>query len=523
MQKKKKALSEITESKPIQLELFELDDYNLNNYSNTIELYDVMPKYYFGGVKREKGQFTESLPIISRDFSHRGKNYKLNISPASIVDKKSGKTISHYPSQREELVEDVLRKLAAKQQGVFLDDEVGVKFTLYEVQTELVKIGHGYNVSEIKEAIEICSRSVVEISSRDGNEVSYVSNIFPFVAMETKDPDRADNKVVVMFHPLVTKSINEGTYRLINYEKLMRMKMPLSRWLHKRISHLFSQATIHNPYSIKLSTIVRDSGMKEYKTISERIRQVSKAINELIKHDILSKFEIEKETEKNKILDAMFFLYVSDTFVADIKKANRVSNLKLESEKQSDIEELDLIELRKEMEKSVYGLSKTIINNVIGKISTKEEKKEVMLALEAAKEYIEEKEEKGDVNAGALTLSAIRNKYIPKSINKRKAVNKDNYKKPEIQNLIKEEKVDRDKLWKKFLINLERKIGKRDFDKWFKEIKLNSSYKSEIVIEFPTKLLRDWVKREYNEAIKNIWNELDGLVKNVVILATEKN
>ena len=39
--------------KPSQLHLFELAP-SLKDYSNSIELYDTMPKYHIGGVKRKK-------------------------------------------------------------------------------------------------------------------------------------------------------------------------------------------------------------------------------------------------------------------------------------------------------------------------------------------------------------------------------------------------------------------------------------------------------------------------------------
>ena len=79
MNKKKTSIVEYQQSKPTQLELFELLEPGLENYSNTIELYDVMPKYYFGGVEREKGKTTEALPMLKKEFVYRGKNYELNI------------------------------------------------------------------------------------------------------------------------------------------------------------------------------------------------------------------------------------------------------------------------------------------------------------------------------------------------------------------------------------------------------------------------------------------------------------
>ena len=138
----KKTLSDYSQSKPRQLEFFEITDSNNQEYSNTIELYDQMPKYFFGGVEREKGKNVDALPILQREFKHKHKNYKLEISPAALLNKE-GKTIHYYPSQREELVEDALRKLVANKRGIYLDDDVAVKFTLYELQQELKSRGHG--------------------------------------------------------------------------------------------------------------------------------------------------------------------------------------------------------------------------------------------------------------------------------------------------------------------------------------------------------------------------------------------
>jgi hypothetical protein len=408
----KRELTQYKQSKPQQLQLFELDP-TLKDYSNSIELYDTMPKYYIGGVEREKGDRVESLPILNRDFMHRGKPYKLDISPAAIHNKKSGKTIHYYPSQREELVEDALRKIATKGSAMQFDDKVGVKFTYYEVQQELKKMGHGYSIMEIKLAVEILGKAGIEIISKD-DEVSVTSNFFTWVGKETKEMGGKE-RVIVMFHQLVTKSINRGDYRLFNYDKLMKMKMPLARWLHKRISHMFSQATVNNPYQIKLSTIVRDSGMKNYKTISERIRQIEKALNELIGSNVITKFVPDHEREKNKILEVIYSLFMSEEFVADAKKANKLTNLRLGNGEIKETFNTD--ELRKEIEKPIYGLTKTVINNYLSKINTKDDYDLIAEALEAVKQYIDLKKNKGEkiTNHAAITKAAIREVWVAKN------------------------------------------------------------------------------------------------------------
>ena len=150
MNNPKKSVIEYKQSKPEQLQLFELG-LGLEDYSNSIELYDTMPKFYIGGVERERGVKVDSLPIYYREFFHRNKQYSLSIAPAAIYEKKTGKTISYYPSQREELVEDALRKIATKGRVMQFDNKkesdekkddikkVGVRFTYYEVQQELEK------------------------------------------------------------------------------------------------------------------------------------------------------------------------------------------------------------------------------------------------------------------------------------------------------------------------------------------------------------------------------------------------
>lgn len=45
-------------------------------------------------------------------------------------------------------------------------------FTLYKLQKELSKMGHGYNLNEIKEAIQVCRGATLECISDDGEASS---------------------------------------------------------------------------------------------------------------------------------------------------------------------------------------------------------------------------------------------------------------------------------------------------------------------------------------------------------------
>lgn len=315
-----KKFQEYEQSKPIQLKLFENNLGLEKKYSNTIELYDTLPKYFYGNqekIKTAKGDF---LPILERKFEYQGIKYSINISPAGLLDK-NGKTVHYYPSQREELVEDVLRKIACEGRCLFLDEYMGYSFSLYEIQQELQKTGHGYNLNEIKDALNICAGSIIEIKSEDGT-ISLKSAIFSSLGLKGINNH---TQSFIRFNPLVTKSINEKTYRQLNYPRYMSHKKMLSRWLHKRLSHYFTQASEKHQYQIKLTTLVTNSGMNAHKQITNTRTQIISSFKELIKNNVLEHYEFQNlydGSRKNKITDIKFTLYPHKNFINDVIKAN---------------------------------------------------------------------------------------------------------------------------------------------------------------------------------------------------------
>lgn len=543
----KKTLKDYSQSKPQQLEFFEITDISNQEYSNTIELYDQMPKYYFGGVEREKGKNVDALPILQREFRHKHKNYQLEISPAALLNKE-GKTIHYYPSQREELVEDALRKLVANKRGIYLDDDVAVKFTLYELQQELKSRGHGYNLNEIKEAIEICNKSVIDILSKEGNQVELSTTIFPFVAKENKSEVDGKQRYIVMFHTLVSKSLKDKTYRLYNYQKVMQYKMNLSRWIHKRMAHNYLQAHISNPYKIKMSTIIRDSGMKEYKKKSDSIIQIEKSLSELQKHNIVTHFETDRQLSGRKILDAIFSLFVSDEFVSDVKKANKIANRKLSSVHTQEFEDNNIL-IRSRLE-NIRGLSTTVLNNIVSKLKDVDDQYTALDALDAAEEFLIKKP---DAIPAAIVRSAISDGWVAKNkksrLDTRRKLDQEgrydeqinisedlpdihllNYKKDlEEKNRLLELK--NNPVHKEIHQILKDNFNKKIYDKWLDPNKLrlyniveqgDKIEKLEFIVE--TKMYRDWIIREYENNIFNSLKNIKSLsnLSKINIISKEK-
>ena len=318
-----KSLEEYKRTKPSAIKALEYLASENKDYSNTIELFDFIPKYVWGKEERVNDQY---LPTIKREFECRGIRYKAIIAPASI-EEKDGKFRDYYPGRREEIIEAALRKLACDGHGEFLDDLAGVVFSLNELQTELKDMGHTYSIAEIKESLMICVKTIIEIKTEDGQEV-LVSGIFETLRLRTWNDWQEKGQQTrgfVRFNFLVTDSIKSGAFRRFNYTKFMSYRSVITRQLYKRLSHHYIQASLANTYEILLSTMIRDFGLTACKRLKDNLREVEIALKELETDNIILNFKIEKMIEscgQNKLTDAKIIIRPHPYFASEMIKAN---------------------------------------------------------------------------------------------------------------------------------------------------------------------------------------------------------
>lgn len=293
--------------------------------SNTIELWDGVPKYFMSRQDMNKQREKGILPTLEREFEYRGRVYTVRIRPARLTDQQ-GKDKEYYPSAREELVEDALRKIAAEQNHGFLDhQESGVIFTLHMLRQELRRRGHALSYQEVVEGLDVLAGCRIEIHSADGTG-DYQTPILADLLRVSRSRYKADPKARWMAHfsPLVTRSILSLNYRQYDYHAMMSHSTQLARWLHKRLAHNYVNASLLQPYTILFSTIQRDSGLLEYKEQRHAVRKLDEALDELKAHQIL--VEITKDARRGArgcILDVVYRMLPHPVFVGQIKAANK--------------------------------------------------------------------------------------------------------------------------------------------------------------------------------------------------------
>lgn len=274
---------------------------------------------------RENGKF---LSTLRREFCFRNSTYKLEIRPARI-SRKGGEDIEYYPSEREQFVEEALWKIAHdKLRGCYLDELVSVEFTLYELRKELAGRGHSIELQALIDALSILNRCSLTLCNALGKAV-FNASIFPQLLISSRadwleNPKKA--RCYVQFNMLATKSLKELSYRLFDYAKFMSLKSILARWLFKRLSHNFIQAKPGVPYTIKASTIIRDSGLVDRSSFRFQLKGIDKALEILQKERVLykiGKHRVDDPCDRRKIHDVVYELTPTYEFSQQTIIANK--------------------------------------------------------------------------------------------------------------------------------------------------------------------------------------------------------
>jgi hypothetical protein len=314
--------------------------------SHTLDLFDAVPKYPFATTR-----FVDQAERIAVDFKFAGKRYRAEILPAQIKDPATGHERLVFPGGREELVDRALRYLAVQQIAkVKLTPDgkrhsVTVFFTLSMIRRHLEKLGHGFNLSEIKEALDILSGTMMEIFLLDGDAAQQPRRTRTrsikgtILTSYTKDFSEGDETgeaslVAMTFHQLVTAAILQMAYFPINALRVGKLKSTLARWLTTRMSHNYRQARKNgwldgDGYHISLETILAERGLVKEKRLRDNVDSVRAALQEMKKEKIL--FQPKPYDEKltlatgrggRKIVGALWTLYPSHEFVEEIIRGN---------------------------------------------------------------------------------------------------------------------------------------------------------------------------------------------------------
>lgn len=316
--------------------------------SNTIDIWDLIPRYSISQKQMNVMRSPEGfLRLLERSFEIDGKVYKAVIQPARVRFQKQnyrdkngnvvvGEIIEQdfYPSENEEFIEEALRKFACEQgQGFFdqhPDKSCGVFFTIHMLKKELARMGHARDHRQISLSLQILSGSVIEVSGCTVNSSflgrsTYLRYYFAVTAQDLKADHNA--RCFVEFHPMVSRCVDELTYRQFNYRLMMQLESQLARWIFRLLAMQFISADKDKVWKMHYQTIKRDSGMLcgwSDKNERKSIKEVDLAFDELWKLEIIREpvAKVNDIGARNKVRDVAYTLKPSAKFVKEMIESN---------------------------------------------------------------------------------------------------------------------------------------------------------------------------------------------------------
>jgi hypothetical protein len=218
------------------------------------------------------------------------------------------------------------------------------------LRRHLEEMGHGFKLNEIKEALDILSGTMIELSraeedrleSKKENSANRRRNFIKATilsnyagAFEQGDSSGEKCHAAMTFHPLASQAILGLAYFPINHTRVSSLKRPLSRWLTSRMSHNYRQARksgfVYNEgYHIALKTILEERGLPRQSRLRDNVDSVREALAEMKQRQILAEMQPydEKLTHAStkgrpKIVEAVWKLYPSGKFVDEVINGNR--------------------------------------------------------------------------------------------------------------------------------------------------------------------------------------------------------
>ena len=316
-----------TPIKSIQYDLFALFVTNEpNSVSNTVELWESIPKYFFTPKQVEKLRTADGLARPCKwEYSYNGFPCTVKIQPA-LIEEEDGNFRAYFPGVTEELVEEALKKFFTDKHYGTHDPhnaESWVRFSLSMLYRELMARGRSRSYKEIKRAIEIMNKCNIAFF-KEGKELWSGAILQDLVTVNRKEYIAdTDSHHIARLPLFISNAINQIEYRQFNYDRLMSCNEQLARWIYKRLINRFRQAGFLNQYHFMYSDIEQSSGLLQQGRETDNRKKVISSLEELQKCGVLMRYETDERKQGRKVVDIKYTLYSGSDFIREQKAANK--------------------------------------------------------------------------------------------------------------------------------------------------------------------------------------------------------
>lgn len=328
-QPSKKPPANVTDS--VQFSLFgnSFVSNNDSEVTNTIKVWESIPKYFFSPHQMKKLRTADGLANPFKwEYTQKGKQgieeCMVVIQPA-LIEQKDGSYKAFFPGVTEELVEETLKKILCDQQYGLHDvanSETWVRFTLRLVQKHLGDHGKARRIPDITHAIQVMNKCTISYFV-DGHEI-WSGNILQDLVTVGREEYNADKNAhhIARFPVFVSKAINLLDYRQTSYNHLMSFDERASGWIYKRLSIRYTHANHFNTYHFMYSEITQ-SGLFLQGTERDNRKKMVSSLEELKNKKIIAEYVSDVRKVGAKIVDVKYTVTPTPEFIGEQKAANK--------------------------------------------------------------------------------------------------------------------------------------------------------------------------------------------------------
>jgi hypothetical protein len=214
---------------------------------------------------------------------------------------------------------------------------IPVTFTLSQLRKELKSAGHDFKITELKEALDVLGRASLTVEGIVDDSINGFAHPLLLISYNRRRDDNTGDYsyYTAKFHPLAVRAILAGAWQPINYERVMRLELPLARWIATRMNNRYRSAekaaSIKGKgYYLTLNRVLAESGIIPEKRLRATVERVRAALKELQDQGFLDRlnkaydeeFTWERTKGRSKIPDVKWTLYPSTTFAEEIISGN---------------------------------------------------------------------------------------------------------------------------------------------------------------------------------------------------------
>jgi hypothetical protein len=307
--------------------LAEIDELENLKELTRLSVYNILPRF-LNTERREIREMQKGM--VERSYAVRDSHYNLELIGA-MIKKPSGERVMVIPTEREEVIESVLMRMAMNQ-GRDIEGLVGVVFTLSELKRELDDIGHCYDFNEIKEALFVLRGAMQNIYNSNGSAMISENYIGGLGLNESFSGYRKGTACYVQMNRYVSEQIRQGDLTIVNYRLINSIKRnPLAKYMLKRLVYdIQFQKPGTKLMEQSMIEMIVGAGCDIHDNMANNVRRFKRAIDTITKLGVITNTRTKPIKEgKFKLDEVLAFNVKSDILNEQRKNLELTQQLRL--------------------------------------------------------------------------------------------------------------------------------------------------------------------------------------------------